>query len=583
MANVPQNVDLSSYIAIKHSWRGKYSRLFTIGTKNLTTYNSQKLELTNQWNWREIVGAGVEPSTNSPQNDASPAAVPGALPQLEFNVVTKKANGRPETTKYSTDFRSELLTDLLQHYHKFGEQITRIERFKCKKFGWSDEVNFSGQTMGASKSENSIVNLEVGPASIYQLKLDSQIRLAGYNYKDLKCIKTNVQNSAHAVVFVVGDFNRMHCFCMASREQKDRLVAAVQSKGIEFMGIQIKVDNSEMVDLVEYNEIRLGDLHTDQALMSLCEFSVNKYSIRYGKGLTMRRTMCLTELAIVERDPGSYSPITAKALADVYCVVRTPNDPQRFDIQMIDGKILRYASGERDSIIASLLDGARASGNKSVCVRMSAADRCLRWAPMSVPVTEEVESQNIKQLIDWQQLEAKGAGGIGAALRRFNANVSYSGLIYSVSAEGFFAENKEKLIHAALMALTQTPIDVEHADAGLLEAYFHAMRRLFASKAGFTAFTQVPGVREQLGSKVNSALRRGNDAVSHAAIETIATLMCPMHDNYDLKIEQLNKTSLLSSTNFITGLLVNLKEHTASGTGALVVSALLDFFHVRDL
>ena len=90
---------------------------------------------------------------------------------------------------------------------------------------------------------------------------------------------------------------------------------------------------------------------------------------------------------------------------------------------------------------------------------------------MSVPVTEDVESQNIKQLIDWQQLEAKGAGGIGAALRRFNANVSYSGLIYSVSAEGFFAENKEKLIHAALMALTQTPIDVEHADAGLLEAY----------------------------------------------------------------------------------------------------------------
>ena len=51
---------------------------------------------------------------------------------------------------------------------------------------------------------------------------------------------------------------------------------------------------------------------------------------------------------------------------------------------MIDGKILRYASGERDSIIASLLDGARASGNKGVCVRMNAADRCLRWAPMQV-------------------------------------------------------------------------------------------------------------------------------------------------------------------------------------------------------
>ena len=104
------------------------------------------------------------------------------------------------------------------------------------------------------------------------------------------------------------------------------------------------------------------------------------------------------------------------------------------------------------------------------------------------------------------------------------------------------------------------------------------MRRLFASKAGFTAFTQVSGVREQLGVKVNMALRRNNDAVAHAAIETISTLMCPMHDNYDLKIEQLNKTSLLSSTNFISGLLSSLKEHTAAGTGALVVAALLDFF-----
>ena len=76
------------------------------------------------------------------------------------------------------------------------------------------------------------------------------------------------------------------------------------------------------MDLIDFNEQRLGALHTDQALMSLCEFSVNKYSIRYGKGQTQRRTMCLTELAIVERDPGSYSPITAKALADVYCIIR---------------------------------------------------------------------------------------------------------------------------------------------------------------------------------------------------------------------------------------------------------------------
>ena len=115
MSNIAQNIDLSSYIAIKHSWRGKYSRLFTIGTKNLTTYNSQKLELTNQWNWREVVGAGVDntsgvasdtPNAGTPNGATSPSSPEHKA--SEFFVTTRKANGKPETTKYSTDFRSDL-------------------------------------------------------------------------------------------------------------------------------------------------------------------------------------------------------------------------------------------------------------------------------------------------------------------------------------------------------------------------------------------------------------------------------------------------------------------------------------------
>ena len=39
------------------------------------------------------------------------------------------------------------------------------------------------------------------------------------------------------------------------------------------------------------------------------------------------------------------------------------------------------------------------------------------------------------------------------AVSRFNANIPYSGLIHEVTAEHLFAENKEKLIHAAMTAL----------------------------------------------------------------------------------------------------------------------------------
>lgn len=75
---------------------------------------------------------------------------------------------------------------------------------------------------------------------------------------------------------------------------------------------------------------------------------------------------------------------------------------------------------------------------------------------------------------------------------RFNANVSYSGLLHAVTADGLFAENKERLINGALSALLDKEGDQNVITNSELEAQFHALRRLVASKAGFCAFTQLP-------------------------------------------------------------------------------------------
>jgi len=50
-----------------------------------------------------------------------------------------------------------------------------------------------------------------------------------------------------------------------------------------------------------------------------------------------------------------------------------------------------------------------------------------------------------------------------------------------------------------------------------------------------------------------------------------------MHNDYDLKQEQLNKTSLLSSKKFLEGLMEIFTMHVRKGTGALVITAMLDF------
>ena len=54
---------------------------------------------------------------------------------------------------------------------------------------------------------------------------------------------------------------------------------------------------------------------TDEALTSVAEFNVQKYSNRHLD--PAKRVLCLTETCIVERDPASYNVVTIQPLCDV--------------------------------------------------------------------------------------------------------------------------------------------------------------------------------------------------------------------------------------------------------------------------
>lgn len=42
------NKDVCCFFVTKHSWKGKYKRIFSVGTRGITTYNPTTLENTNQ-------------------------------------------------------------------------------------------------------------------------------------------------------------------------------------------------------------------------------------------------------------------------------------------------------------------------------------------------------------------------------------------------------------------------------------------------------------------------------------------------------------------------------------------------------
>lgn len=141
-------------------------------------------------------------------------------------------------------------------------------------------------------------------------------------------------------------------------------------------------------------------------------------------------------------------------------------------------------------------------------------------------------------------------------IRRFNSNIPYNGLTYSTPKEGLFTADKGRIIIGCLEAVLAESYPKEEADAVFkIESQLACLHRLFASKSGFQAFTDVNGVREKLGRLVVNVLKWNHEAIDHATVEMLCSLMQPMHANYELRLEQLNKKSLLSSKEFIEHLL----------------------------
>ncbi|XP_035285629.1 dnaJ homolog subfamily C member 13-like isoform X1 [Anguilla anguilla] len=534
MSVLKGNKDVACFYTTKHSWRGKYKRVFSVGTHAITTYNPTTLEVTNQW----------------PYADICRIAPVGKGQGSEFTITFRKGAGKKsETLKFSTEHRSELLTEALRFHTDFSDGKKIGKRYNCFKHHWSDSRR--------------LVVLEVTPWGIDQIDPHTGRLLTSYEYRSIEGF-TELSDYQGGFCILYGGFSRLHLF--ASELRAEIVAGAIEHAG-SFVGIALR-QRRELLDFDGFTAARLGKYSADRCVTSLAEFTVQKISPRHPE--PVKRILGLTEACLVERDPASYNIVTLKPFGEVFALICDAENPQVFTIEFITGQIRRYASTERDSLMASLLDGVRASGNRDVCVKMTPTLRGQRWGLLCMPVEEEVESLHLKFLA------APPNGSFGDAVLRFNANISYSGVLHAVTQDGLFSENKEKLINHAILALLYQEPELPGPNAEL-EGQFQAMRRLVASKAGFQAFTQQAKFREKLGMKTVRALKRKNDGVTHAAIDMLCALMCPMHDDYDLRQEQLNKASLLSSNKFLENLLEKFISNVEQGAGALVISSLLDF------
>eukprot|EP00730_Choanoeca_flexa_P013139 TRINITY_DN5001_c0_g1_i1.p1 TRINITY_DN5001_c0_g1~~TRINITY_DN5001_c0_g1_i1.p1 ORF type:complete len:324 (+),score=94.18 TRINITY_DN5001_c0_g1_i1:119-1090(+) len=304
---------LSCYYVTKHSWRGKYKRIFAIGDTCVATINPGTYEETNKWDYAdEFVSIG-----------------PGPKADNEFVITVKKEKGskKVNTMTFSCDFRVRLLTDIQRHRLKF-----------CHERQPQPDPVFSAYKQHWSEKRREVL-LSVQASALCQVAPNGSI-IASYDYRTIEAICL-VSDYPGAFVVIEGGFGRMHLFAL---KQRDELLRKIAEAAEEHCGVNCKVKKKQL-KLDQFRAHRLGKFSSDTAVTSLAEFMVTKKSKRHAD--PQSRLFCLSEVCILERDPTSYSIVTCRPLQEVFAIVRDPVDPQQFHIQYMNGDVRTYSSTER--------------------------------------------------------------------------------------------------------------------------------------------------------------------------------------------------------------------------------------------
>lgn len=263
---IPENQEISSFLVTKLSnWRGKYKRIFTIGTHGVTTYNPNNLEATNQWPYAEIIGIKtVEKS------------------EFVLNIFKKK---KRDSMRFICDFRSELLFEFLRIKLNSDQQCKDCWKYDAYKHHWS----------GIKLP----VILEVNPYGVLQLEPTTKQQLAVYPFYEIEGIML-IEDSPNVIVFRRVGFSRLHIFEVPGHSD---ILQKIQETALANVAIpirQLKSFNSLNQAVLE----RLGNYRTDEHLTSLIEFPVHKLTLRHPDAV--RRLLCLSETCLLERDPDTY-------------------------------------------------------------------------------------------------------------------------------------------------------------------------------------------------------------------------------------------------------------------------------------
>lgn len=257
-----ENSETASFLVTKiSSWRGKYKRILTVGTKAVTTYNPVTLEVTNQWLYSEL--ASVKPVDKT---------------EFVLNIARKK---KRDTMRFTCEHRSELLFELLGRTAGPPAEW----RHDASKHHWS------GIRLP--------VVLEVSAVGVVQLEPTTRQPLATYGFHEMEGLASVADSPSVAILSTAG-FGRLHVFDVPCR---DELFTRIHESACASFGVQV-TQLPPFASLKHALLDRFGSYSSDEQAASLMEFPVHKISPRHSDAV--KRALCVTDSCLVERDPDTY-------------------------------------------------------------------------------------------------------------------------------------------------------------------------------------------------------------------------------------------------------------------------------------
>jgi hypothetical protein len=362
-------------------------------------------------------------------------------------------------------------------------------------------------------------------------------------YKFVNVSRVGVDNSARALfllvsdrmkVFLSDDFLRIYSGC------RD------QAAGHAFDNLHFETASLSLPEVLAERGARYAALGSGVSV-----FDVSKTTRRHPRPVP--RQLHITEDCIVEKDSSGFQYVSCQRVSAVYALVRSWGNPREFTIEYMDGTSRTYTCAVRDTLLATLLDIARAVGNLKAIVTGEISDH-LRFLPR---FADEDHQASVKDALfgsssieGWLLARVTKAcktvpldpDAMETACRELNANVACPGVTVNTDAATVVCMLTGVLV--ALHAGVVAAIDDERYDnSRYLVTLLQTLYRVIPCVHGYRAFVEVKEVDTRL--LLLQLMRLDKDFVSYWTLEVLSALCrCPLLPR-STQQEFVNKHTLL--------------------------------------